>query len=160
MSNAITNLDQDIISKAYFTARILNHVIGFEIIKAASREYRWNINMSELARIWTNGCIIRSDLMLQFIEILNEESDHLLLNTKLASSITSNYKSITRLITAGLEADLNLPVFSSCLNYFLALKRKHSPANLIAAQRDYFGAHGYFAVGDSENSLHHTDWNS
>ena len=141
----------------YFCRRI-NHIIGFEIIRAASSELDWQINMSELARIWTNGCIIRSVMMEQFIEIFNSSPTHLLLAPAIRIELNNELNALRQVVASSVLSELSIPVFSSCLNYFSAMKRTNTGARLVAAQRDYFGAHGYYDKRDSSYTLHHYSW--
>lgn len=145
----------DSIKQAYTIARILNHGIGFETMKAASDEYHWDLKLSEIARIWTNGCIIRSQLMEELIEYLKEDR-HLLFEPKIVEMVSESYKALTEVVTYGLLARQSLPVFSAALNYINALTTASSTANLIQAQRDFFGAHTYERI-DKEGTFH-TIW--
>ncbi|WP_245598625.1 NADP-dependent phosphogluconate dehydrogenase [Sporocytophaga myxococcoides] len=146
----------DKIKNAYKAARIINHETGFHLLKEASVQYRWNLNLSEIARIWTNGCIIRSELMEQIATtFLNEES--IVLAPSFKKELIDAQRDFTQVITTGLSNDIALPVLSSALNYYLGLKTLNSGANLIQAQRDYFGAHTYQRI-DTPDKYFHTHW--
>ena len=113
--------------------------------------------MSALARIWTNGCIIRSRLMHSFIDILNtSDGRHLLLDDRLPTK-NSHTGRLDSIVATSTLRGMSLPVMHACSTYVHAMRTADSSANLIAAQRDYFGAHGYKLKGD-ESGTYHTDW--
>ncbi|MGI8893271.1 MAG: NADP-dependent phosphogluconate dehydrogenase [Bacteroidia bacterium] len=143
--------------KAYQTARILNHAIGFELILNAGKIFNSEINLSETARIWTNGCIIRSKLMENLVVYFSSE-ENLLHHPDIVKQIKDNYNSLTEIITDGNKNGIALPVFAAALNYFLGITTANSTANLIQAQRDYFGAHTYRITDKGEDEYFHTEW--
>jgi 6-phosphogluconate dehydrogenase len=147
-------LDLDLLRSAYQTARIVNHHQGFHLIQEASKEYEWNINLSELARIWTNGCIIRSELMVELVDFLKDGLP--LFNEKMIKSIDS--KSLSESVSIGLKASVPVPCFSASASYLLGIQELNSSANLIQAQRDFFGAHTYQRKEDSSGQFYHTNW--
>lgn len=151
-------IDVNSLKDAYKTARIINHAQGFNLIKQASKEYNWNLNLSEIARIWTNGCIIRSQLMNDVIDIF-KLSDNLLDNSDTFNTISAHEKCLKELIKTGLNYRVSLHAFSAAYYYWLDMTTEKLPANIIQAQRDYFGAHTYQKIGDSSKSFYHTDWN-
>ena len=151
-------LDDDIIKNAYQAGRIINHAIGFDLLYEASIQSDWQLNLAEIARIWTNGCIIRSTLMEQLAEIDNSGNDHLLIIPELVKVMDQNIADLQDFVSAALKGGCAIPVLSASLNYFLAFKTKNSSANLIQAQRDYFGAHTYQRVDESEDKFFHSLW--
>lgn len=146
----------DKIKNAYKAARIINHETGFHLLKEASVQYKWNLNLSEIARIWTNGCIIRSELMEQIAGTFLKE-DSIVLAPSFMKELIDAQKDFTFVISQGLTHEIALPVLSSALNYYLGLKTLNSGANLIQAQRDYFGAHTYQRI-DTPDKHFHTQW--
>jgi 6-phosphogluconate dehydrogenase len=142
---------------AYTLARIINHYQGFELIKGAAKKYSWGIQLNELARIWTNGCIIRSTLMEQFPEVV-AESEHLLLHPTIRLQIQQRKKALTKVGIESLQAGFAVPVLTEALNFLNGIGTKDSAMNLIQAQRDYFGAHTYQRTDDVDRSAHHTEW--
>jgi len=145
------------LSQAYQAARIINHVIGFETIKTASRKYNWGIDVSELARIWTNGCIIRSRLMEQFIEIHSEdEHSHTLLHGNCQTIIQCLFPAFAKVVSAAAKSQAAIPVLSSAYNYFIGFVTSDSATHMIQAQRDFFGAHTYERKDKDGNF--HTHW--
>jgi 6-phosphogluconate dehydrogenase len=142
---------------AYQACRILNHHIGFALMREVSKHEDWALNLSEIARIWTQGCIIRSELMEELVEIYHETQELLVVPT-IVEQLKSARPAFTAVVTEGLCAGIALPVLSSTLNYYLGLQTAKSPANLIQAQRDFFGAHTYRRVDAGKQEYSHTDW--
>ncbi|NNF21956.1 MAG: NADP-dependent phosphogluconate dehydrogenase, partial [Saprospiraceae bacterium] len=135
------------LENAYRTARILNHHQGFHLIKQASDAYDWNINLSDLARIWTNGCIIRSAFMNEAIELF-QSHDSILDNHKNMEAIGSSEEDLKEVVSSFLENRVHAPVFSSGLQYWIASTTENLSANFIQAQRDFFGAHRYQRIDE------------
>ncbi|PIB34321.1 hypothetical protein BFP72_02205 [Reichenbachiella sp. 5M10] len=144
---------------AYASARVVNHAIGFEMIRRTSDQYAWQINLSELARIWTNGCIIRSGLMEDLVSAFEKFPDtHLLLIDTYVELLKAKRQGLSSTVAKGIEAGLSLPVFSASVNYLNGFTAEQSSANIIQAQRDYFGAHTYRRKDKSLDQIFHTDW--
>lgn len=145
------------IMEAYQFARIINHYQGFRLIAEASKKYGWNINLSELARIWTNGCIIKSDLMVELVEVLKEQ-ENILNNATLVKQLLSLKPSIKKVVAAGVLSELPIPCLSESIQFLNNFAVAISTANIIQAQRDYFGAHTYQRTDDQTGKSHHTNW--
>ncbi|MEP1032640.1 NADP-dependent phosphogluconate dehydrogenase [Ekhidna sp.] len=145
------------VKEAYQFSRIVNHHQGFSIIKQVSNQNDWNINLSEIARIWTAGCIIKSDFMKELVHYL-KANDSILLNDSLNQTIRKTHSSIQSLITACIKNEIHIPCFFAALDFFHGIKTFNSSANLIQAQRDYFGAHTYQRRDDPTGKAHHTEW--
>jgi 6-phosphogluconate dehydrogenase len=142
---------------AYQACRIINHEVGFSLMKAVSEELQWDLNFSEIARIWTNGCIIRSSLMESAVGWFST-TDNLLMHTEVIGHMKISHQNLAFVVGEGLKHGLALPVFSAAVNYFLGAITAESPANLIQAQRDYFGAHTYERVDAPKGKHFHTVW--
>ncbi|WP_040395914.1 NADP-dependent phosphogluconate dehydrogenase [Cesiribacter andamanensis] len=142
---------------AYQACRILNHHIGFALMRAVSEREGWQLNFSEIARIWTNGCIIRSELMEELVELYKTEEE-LLLAPSIIRRMKGFAPGFARIVAESVGAGIALPVFTSALNYYLGYQTAQSPANLIQAQRDYFGAHTYRRVDRAADEYFHTEW--
>ncbi|MGM0580847.1 MAG: decarboxylating NADP(+)-dependent phosphogluconate dehydrogenase [Bacteroidota bacterium] len=151
------DVTDDYILEAYQLARIINHIQGFKFLKEASETYKWSLNLSEIARIWTNGCIIRSELMEKLVELL-KNGDDLILHTEISSSIKKLKPALTKVVAKCIESNIAVPCLSEAINYLNGISQADSPANLIQAQRDYFGAHTYQRVDDKSGKFHHTEW--
>ena len=130
----------------YRGARIINHAIGFHLLREARSINEWQAGLSDIARIWTKGCIIQSQLMGELVVIL-ESDDSVLLHDDIVGHLQSCTPALKQLVAAGLDAGYSLPVFSASLNYYLGYSQGQSPANLIQAQRNHFGGHPFERVG-------------
>lgn len=155
-SRSIVSITTEQLQKAYTLARIINHIQGFELIKTAALKYQWSINCSELASIWTNGCIIRSTLMEQMAAIV--AADELFLHPLITAAIQQQLDSLTKTVTASLQSGIAVPALSEAVHYIHAMRTEQSAMNLIQAQRDYFGAHTYQRTDDASGKAYHTEW--
>ncbi len=151
-------LDSETIRKAYQLARWINHHQGIHLLGEASLKYEWDLNLSEITRIWTNGCIIRSKIMEEMSDY-RKDGNPLLMNQIVVEIVKQSKDSLKELIINAVKNDLPVACFSEALNYLNAYSQKDSPANLIQAQRDYFGAHLYQRKNDISGNQYHTDWN-
>ena len=149
---------KDELFQAYKTASIINHTIGYDLLRVASSEYSWNLNLSEISRVWTNGCIIRSGLMEDLVDIFKDSNNHLLLNKNITSEIEKNQASSTKTVSIALQSGFAVPVLSAATNYLLNFTSAQNSANMIQAQRDYFGAHTYERTDKPRGEFFHTQW--
>ena len=144
--------------EAYQSGSLINHAIGFDMLSAASEEYNWNLNMSEIARIWTNGCIIRSGLMEELSLLFEDYSGHLLLHEQIVQKTKKMLPNLAETTSEALKKGFSMPLMSSALNYFYSFTSKQSSANIIQAQRDYFGAHTYERKDAPRGRFFHSEW--
>lgn len=151
------NFDLEKLSKAYQLARIINHHQGFDLIAQASLDHGWNINYQELARVWTNGCIIRSKLM-EAISKMNFSDGSLLLNPSIKQTVLNSRDSLIELAAYLPQTNVSAPCLLSTLSYLNGFTEKRSLANIIQAQRDYFGAHTYERIDAPSGETFHTNW--
>ena len=142
----------------YQFARIINHYQGFNLIQKASTSYDWDLNLSEIARIWTAGCIIKSDLMVGLVEVL-KLNDSILKNKTIINQIKGLKKSANKVISECILNELPVSCLSESINFFNNYSTANSSANIIQAQRDYFGAHTYQRNDDESETFYHTNWN-
>ena len=152
---AHVEIELSLLKQAYQFARIVNHLQGFELIRNAAETYNWNTDLAEIARIWTNGCIIKSELMKSLQQYLTANVP-LFDQPEIISELKQKEASIIGVLSAGLEAAIALPCFSAALQFWYGMTTKDLPANLIQAQRDYFGGHTYMRT-DKDGS-HSTNW--
>lgn len=159
-NNQSGNLEEikDELFQAYKTASIINHAVGYDLLRVASSEYSWNLNLSEISRVWTNGCIIRSGLMEDLVDIFKDSNNHLLLNKNIISEIEKNQASLTKTVSIALQSGFAVPVLSAATNYLLNFTSAQNSANMIQAQRDYFGAHTYERTDKPRGEFFHTQW--
>ncbi len=149
-ANNIQEIEIDDLKKAYQLARLVNHQQGFDLIEEVSNRENWNINLIELARIWTNGCIIRSVLMETIFDSTIEKKDKKTLNFELGS--------LRKISNSGINLGISIPCLLSAVDYLNAHLYNYPTANIIQAQRDFFGAHTYQRVDDESGKNYHTIW--
>jgi len=142
---------------AYEFARVINHHQGFSILAQASNHYQWNLNLSAIARIWTQGCIIKSQFMIGLIEILKEEED-LLSHPQIQKTIRERHAATQSVVATSIRAAYHIPCLAEAVQFFHGITTADSSANFIQAQRDYFGAHTYLTNDDPSGKKYHTDW--
>jgi 6-phosphogluconate dehydrogenase len=150
-------IDLAAIKEAYQLSRIVNHQQGFMLLRKASETFKWHLDASEIARIWTNGCIIRSAFMEELV-VLFKENDDLFSNPTLLNQIPLLKPSLKKLCTTALEYELPIPCYLAVLDYLNTLNGNYATANIIQAQRDYFGAHQYQKKGDVSGRFYHSSW--
>lgn len=152
-------MENDKLRSAYQAARIINHAIGFDMIRKASEDFDWSINLPELARIWTNGCIIRSRLMEELvIAFAEDQKNNLLLNKAIVGSMKIFETDMSQVLGESMKVGASMPTLSAAANYYFAFTSEQSSANMIQAQRDYFGAHTYKRRDDPNGPSVHSIW--
>ncbi len=151
------NISINELKEAYQFSRIINHHQGFSLIARVSDQNDWKVDLSAIARIWTAGCIIKSDFMKELVEGLRRDSS-ILMNKKWQEIITATYPSAQAVSIACLRNELHIPCLLEAVNFFHGIKTASLSANLIQAQRDYFGAHTYVRKDDPSSKSHHTIW--
>jgi len=156
-TNISESIDHQSLENAYRFARIINHQQGFELIQQASKHYNWTLNLSEIARIWTNGCIIRSKFMEDSINILKNHRNYFE-DEQTFETLRSSEKHIVKVLQCGLSSRVALDAFSAAYNYWISMTTATSSANMIQAQRDYFGAHTYQRNDIDSTAFFHTNW--
>ncbi|KAL5167502.1 6-phosphogluconate dehydrogenase, decarboxylating 3 [Glycine soja] len=148
----------DDVRKALYAAKICSYAQGMNLIRAKSIEKGWDLKLGELARIWKGGCIIRAiflDRIKQAYE-RNPNLANLLVDPEFAKEIIDYQSAWRRVVCLAINSGISTPGMSASLAYFDTYRRERLPANLVQAQRDYFGAHTYERV-DIEGS-YHTEW--
>ena len=148
----------DWVREALYAAKICSYAQGFGLMRLASREYGYDLNFAEIARIWRGGCIIRArflnDVRAAFAR--NPDLPNLMVDAEFARALNARQASLRKVIALAAEAGIPALAFSSALAYYDAYRSERLPANLTQAQRDYFGAHTYRRI-DREGSFH-TEW--
>ena len=145
------------LKESYQFSRIINHQQGLSLIQQVSDKNGWNVNLSEIARIWTEGCIIKSDFMKELVLLLKTETN-LLSNSKIAETVRAFHAPAKAVASNCLENEVHAPCLTEAVNYYHGIKTANSSANMIQAQRDYFGAHTYQRTDDPTEKFHHTEW--
>ncbi|MFP4021544.1 MAG: NADP-dependent phosphogluconate dehydrogenase [Halanaerobium sp.] len=147
-----------LLKSALYFASVIAYAEGFKLLKAASEEYDYKLNYKEIARIWEDGCIIRSGLLepIQQAFTENMQLNTLITSQQFKAQLNAAAEEIAPLITTAAQSGLPLTAVHSALDYFNSLKSENLPANLIQAQRDFFGAHTY--QRKDEEGTFHTEW--
>ncbi len=152
-------LVKDIYS-ALYASKLISYAQGFAVLQEASDKFEWNLDLSSIARLWRGGCIIRS-VFLNDIAAAFEADDkpkHLLLAPYFKDEIKQLLSGWKHLVAYAMKEELPVPAFSSALNYFYSLTSAKLPANLLQAQRDYFGAHTFERVDAPRHQFFHENW--
>ncbi|WP_299192749.1 NADP-dependent phosphogluconate dehydrogenase [uncultured Litoreibacter sp.] len=151
-------LSDDDLEQALIVGKIMCYAQGFALLNAASAEFGWDLPMPEIARVWREGCIIRSSMLNDMASALTEAPDgNLLFAPYFSDLIRRNEPSLRKTVTTALAHGLQVPALSAGLAYFDAMRTGRSTANLIQAQRDFFGAHG-FERTDKDGKGFHGPW--
>jgi 6-phosphogluconate dehydrogenase len=143
---------------AFQLARIINYHEGFAIIRAVSKHYGWKIDLAELSRIWTNGCIIRSSLMNRFVKLWDNWDDELVLHPEVKQLIAATWPGLRRINHIASAETLFTPCLVAASQYIAGASLRFPSANLIQAQRDFFGAYGFRNADDPDGPITHHDW--
>lgn len=141
--------------KALYCAKITSYAQGLGVIKAASDKKEWNVDLSLCARMWRGGCIIRAQLLNKISDALHRDPNlpNLLVDPTFASEINDRQLAWRRVVSVGVAAGIATPALSAALGYYDQYRRDRLPANLIQAQRDFFGGHTYERT-DREGTFH------
>ena len=143
-----------------YVARLTGYAQGFALMCTASEQYGWKLNLSTIALLWRAGCIIRSAFLNDIAEAYHRAPglSHLLLDEHFGREVMEALPAWKKYIGVMLREGLPVPVLSAALNYFLGLTTNRSPANMIQAMRDYFGAHTFERVDSPRGEFFHEHW--
>lgn len=156
----MTSITSKEIKQALYAAKLVSYAQGFSLLRQASKAHGWELDYGTIAQIWRKGCIIRSAFLEKITEAYarNGELENLLFDDFFREKIQSSMLSWREVVAEGVLRGVALPAMSSALTYFDGLSTRHSAANLIQAQRDYFGAHTYERIDWERGKFFHTDW--
>ncbi|HOX05104.1 MAG TPA: decarboxylating NADP(+)-dependent phosphogluconate dehydrogenase [Planctomycetota bacterium] len=145
---------------AVYASKICSYAQGYQLMRAAAAEYKWKLNYGEIALVWRNGCIIRARFLGKIKAAFdrNPELANLLLDPYFKKIVLKAQKSWRNVIRTAVELGIPVPAMGTALNYFDSYRSERLPANLLQAQRDYFGAHTYERVDRPRGQFFHTDW--
>jgi len=148
----------DLVHDALYAAKICSYAQGFGVMRMASKEYDYNLNFGEIARIWRGGCIIRARFLNDIRDafVRNPDLPNLMIDSEFAKVLNTKQSALRRVVALAAESGIPALAFSSALAYFDAYRSARLPANLTQAQRDYFGAHTYRRV--DRDGTFHTEW--
>jgi 6-phosphogluconate dehydrogenase len=148
------------ISLALYGSKIISYTQGFMLMRAAALEMKWNLNYAEIALIWREGCIIRSQFLNDIAKAftINPKLSNLLFDEFFMKAIQSAEKAWREVVAEAARSGIPVPCFSTALAYFDGYRTADLPANLLQAQRDFFGAHTYERVDAPRGKYFHTNW--
>ena len=148
------------IHDALYASKIMSYTQGYMLMRSAAAEYGWNLNYGGIALMWRGGCIIRSVFLGKIKEAFDKEDDltNLLLDDHFKREIEASQSGWRRVIASAAEAGIPVPARSSALAFYDGYRRERLPANLLQAQRDYFGAHTYERTDKPRGEFFHTNW--
>ena len=150
----------DDVRQALYASKLVSYAQGYVQLNAAAQEFGWTLNNGPIALLWRGGCIIRS-VFLQDIKNAfdkNPELENLLLDDFFKEAVENAQPAWRRVVSTAVQLGIPVPAFSSALTYFDGYRRASLPANLLQAQRDYFGAHTYERTDKPRGEKFHTDW--
>jgi len=148
------------IRRALLASKIVSYAQGFMLMREASREYKWDLNFGNVALVWRGGCIIRSVFLGKIKEAFgkNPNLDNLLLDDYFRGVVENCQPAWRRVVIQAVELGIPVPAFTTALSFFDGYRSERLPANLLQAQRDYFGAHTYERVDQPRGQWFHTNW--
>ncbi len=148
------------IRKALYASKIVSYAQGYTLMKTAAKTYGWNLNYGGIALMWRGGCIIRSTFLGKIKEAFDKNHDlaNLLLDPFFKEKVESSQEGWRKVCATALTNGLPAPAFTTALCYYDGYRCARLPANLLQAQRDYFGAHTYERVDKPRGEFFHTNW--
>lgn len=148
------------VRQALYASKIISYAQGFMLMRAAAKEFNWNLNYGSIALMWRAGCIIRSRFLNDIKKAYDKDPklDNLLFDEFFKNEITNAEKSWRRVVATAVEEGIPVPCFSTALAFFDGYRTERLPANLLQAQRDFFGAHTYERVDQPRGKFFHTNW--
>ena len=150
----------DDLRSALYASKIVSYAQGYQLMRAAAKEYGWNLNYGGIALMWRGGCIIRSvflDSIKQAFE-KNPKLVNLLLDEFFKKAVSDAQGGWRRAVKTAVELGIPTPAISAALAYYDGYRAERLPANLLQAQRDYFGAHTYERIDKKRGEFFHTNW--
>ena len=148
------------VRRALYCSKIISYAQGYMLLRAAAKENGWNLNMGGIALMWRGGCIIRSRFLGKIKEAFDKDQHltNLLLDSFFSAAINTYQDSWRKALTHAITLGVPTPAFSTALAFFDGYRAERLPANLLQAQRDYFGAHTYERVDQPRGKFVHTNW--
>jgi len=145
---------------AIFASKIVSYAQGYILMRAAAKEFKWNLNYGGIALMWRGGCIIRSKFLGNIKEAFtkNPSLENLLFDPYFRTKLENSQAGWRRVAAAAFTNGIPIPAISTALCYFDGLRTERLPHNLLQAQRDYFGAHTYERVDQPRGKFFHTNW--
>ena len=150
----------DDLRQALYASKIISYAQGYQLMRAAAKEYGWNLNNGGIALMWRGGCIIRSAFLGKIKDAFDKNADleNLLIDPFFKGAVEKAQAAWRRVVTAAIQMGVPMPAIGSALSFFDGYRSERLPANLLQAQRDYFGAHTYERVDKPRGEFFHTNW--
>jgi 6-phosphogluconate dehydrogenase len=150
----------DDLREALYASKIVSYTQGYMLMRAAAKEYGWNLNYGGIALMWRGGCIIRSVFLGKIKEAFDRDPSlgNLLLDPYFQEQVGAAQSSWRRVVSRAVEMGVPVPAMSSALAFYDGYRQQRLPANLLQAQRDYFGAHTYERLDKPRGEFFHTNW--
>jgi 6-phosphogluconate dehydrogenase len=148
------------LEKALYASKIVSYTQGYVMLRAAAEEFKWKLNYGGIALLWRGGCIIRSAFLGRIKEAFDKNPllPNLLLDPFFKQRIEGSQEAWRRVVSTAVLNGIWIPAFSTALNYFDGFRNSRLPANLLQAQRDFFGAHQYERIDKPRGEFFHTNW--
>jgi 6-phosphogluconate dehydrogenase len=148
------------VRRALYCSKMISYAQGYMLLREAANDQKWNLNFGGIALMWRGGCIIRSRFLGKIKEAYdkNPQLNNLLLDDFFSKLLNEYQASWRRAIVHAIEAGVPTPAFSTALSFFDGYRTGRLPANLLQAQRDFFGAHTYERVDKPRGEFFHTNW--
>ena len=145
---------------AVYASKIVSYAQGFMLLEAAATEHGWDLDFASIAAMWRGGCIIRSRFLGEVMDVFTADPDlpNILLSEFFGSAVARGQGGWRRTVGRAIDAGIAVPAYSSALSFFDGYRSERVPANLIQAQRDYFGAHTYERTDRPRGDFFHTNW--
>ena len=148
----------DAVRDALYASKIVSYAQGMDLLGAAGKQYNWNLSFGDIATIWRGGCIIRAGFLNRIKEAYDSDASlsNLMLDSYFTDALSKNQPNWRHAVTTATSSGVAVPAFSASLAYFDSYRQARLPANLLQAQRDFFGAHTYERIDKA--GTFHTEW--
>ena len=159
----ITDIKEEFIEnirKALYASKIISYAQGYSLMRSSAKEYDWDLKFGDIALIWRGGCIIRSAFLGKIKEAFDRDPNlsNLILDPYFKSAIEDCLPSWRKVVATATEYGIPMPAMNAALSWFDSYTCANLPANLLQAQRDYFGAHMYERIDRPRGEMYHTNW--
>jgi 6-phosphogluconate dehydrogenase len=150
----------DDLRQALYASKIISYAQGYQLLRTAAKQYQWNLNYGGIAQVWRGGCIIRSAFLGDIKRAFARDANlvNLLLDPFFRDAVSTRQSGWRRAVVAAVQSGIPVPCMSAALSYFDGYRAERLPANLLQAQRDFFGAHTYERLDQPRGRFFHTDW--
>ena len=163
-SESLANLDKDAfldqLRQALFASKICSYAQGYQLMRAAADEFNWDLKYGEIALMWRGGCIIRSVFLKDIKAAFDNDANlvNLLLDPFFKSAIDQAQSAWRRVVIQAVKLGIPMPAISAAVAWYDGYRSDRLPANLLQAQRDFFGAHTYERLDSPRGEFFHTNW--